>query len=378
MNQIARGLIERGNQVKVLAVSPHGRDPDPAVLPEDYLRATRLEYVPVDTRIRPAAALRNLFSSRSYNMERFHSQAMEQKLAALLRQESFDLIQLEGLYLTPYIPVLRKHSKAPLIYRAHNIEHLIWERLAASCRNPVKKWYLGLLAGRLKKYETRVIREMDGLLAISPVDLALFHGMGYRKPAVVIPVAMPDNPLPDPLPEEKPGSVFHLGSMDWRPNQEGVLWFLEEVWPLVTRRKPGLKLYLAGKRMPRSFYRHASEQVEVVGEVPDAWEFMLKHRLMVVPLLSGSGMRVKIIEGMAAGRVIVSTRTGAEGTGCQHGTHLYLADNPEQMAFWILHAFRVPSEAGEMAGRARRFVAERYSMPAVMDRLLAFYRGFYS
>jgi len=166
--------------------------------------------------------------------------------------------------------------------------------------------------------------------------------------------------------------------MDWRPNQEGIIWFLKKVWPLVTEKRKDVTFYLAGKRMPDYFYQYASEQVVVLGEVDDAIHFLLSKNLMVVPLLSGGGMRVKIIEGMAAAKTIISTHIGAEGIGCQHEKHIFLADEPNQMADWILFCLNNPKLSKEIGLQARQFAIENYSMDTIMQNLLTFYNGFYS
>jgi polysaccharide biosynthesis protein PslH len=301
---------------------------------------------------------------------------MEQKLEQLLKAEAFDIVQLEGLYLTPYITIIRRYSKAAIVFRAHNIEHFIWERMARACKTPGKRQYLRLLASRLKKYETDIIHAVDGLAAITPADEEFFLQQGFRGPTVVIPVGVPELKLPDPLPEADPGSVFHLGSMDWRPNQEGIRWFLQQVWPLVIRQMPGLTFYLAGKRMPSSFRQYASSNVVIVGEVPDALEFTLSKKLLVVPLLSGGGMRVKIIEGMAAARPIVSTPVGAEGIPCIHGEHLYLAEDHAEMARWIIHCFKEPALTEKMARQAMAFAHRHFQTGHIIGNLIKFYQGF--
>lgn len=374
MHQVTVGLLEHGMQVKVLAVAPEHQPSDLSLLPADYLKATEFEAIPISTKVRLWPAFRNLFTRRSYNVERFRSRAMELKLKEVLQRQSFDIIQMEGLYLTPFLPVIRQFSQAPVVYRAHNIEHFIWKRMAAACRTPLRRQYLQLLARRLEAYEKRVIHQVDGLAAITPLDEQYFLSLGFKGPATVIPVGMPDLELPDPLPEPEAASVFHLGSMDWRPNQEGIKWFLQQVWPKVISRMPGLRFYLAGKRMPPSFHRFASESVRVIGEVPDAIAFTLSKNVMVVPLLSGGGMRVKIIEGMAAARPIVSTGIGAEGIPCRHGEHLFLADGPDQMAKWILHCFEEPESAAQVARQAREFAAGHFRTDHIIKKLIKFYR----
>ncbi len=250
--------------------------------------------------------------------------------------------------------------------------------MAAACANPLKKRYLKLLAARLRKFEMEVIHKVDGLVAISPIDLEFFNRHGFSRPSSVIPAGMPPFDLPSSLPQAEPNTVFHLGSMDWRPNQEGVEWFLEKVWPLVIREKPELRFFLAGKSMPERFYRYESDTVQVVGQVPDALEFILSKKVMVVPLLSGGGMRVKIVEGMAAKKVIVSTVIGAEGIECRHKENILVAANAREMAENILLCFDQAEVAEKIGENAREFAVKNYAMQPIMDNLMKFYKGFYS
>lgn len=219
---------------------------------------------------------------------------------------------------------------------------------------------------------------VDGLVAISPIDLGFFLDNGFRKPSVCIPVGVPLLELPEKNPVTIPGSVYHLGSMDWRPNQEGVEWFLENVWPLVIQKNDTLKFFLAGKNMPPRFNKYASPNVEVAGEVPDAKAFFLPLEVMVVPLLSGGGMRVKIIEGMGAGKAIVSTTIGAEGIGCEHGKNIMLADSPQLMADTILQCLENKDYAMQIGRNAKEFVKTHYATDAIIENLIDFYNGFYS
>ncbi|MEE4177007.1 MAG: glycosyltransferase [Bacteroides sp.] len=373
MHQITKGLWKAGFQVKVIALNLKGCQVCPENIPHDYREKTEFEAQTIDTRIKPIQAFLNLFTRESYNVARFYSKAMERRLEKTLQNETFDIIQLEGLYLTPYIPVIRKYSGAKLVYRSHNIEHFIWERMAKVARNPLKKWYLKLLASRLKRYEMQAIRQVDALVAISPVDLSFFQNNGFSKPALVVPVTMPRLLFQDEKPEIKTGTVFHLGSMDWRPNQEGIEWFLEEVWPLVIKEVPGMKFFLAGKRLPPRYFRYASNNVVVAGEVPSAVEFMSDKQIMVVPLLSGGGMRVKIIEGMAAGKTIISTRIGAEGIGCEDRKHILLADEPREMARLIIQCQQEPEFANQLGEAAMLFVEKNFSADSVMPGLIKFY-----
>ncbi len=376
MHQITRGLLDQGIEVKVMALAPSGTHGKLDNIPSGYVRETQFESFPINTRVKALPAFFNLFTRESYNISRFYCKKFSERLGEVLKEEPFDIIQLEGLYLAPYIPVIRQHTGTTVLFRSHNIEHFIWERMAKTTVNPLKKLYLKILAARLKSFEMKTVHRVDGLLAISPVDLRFFEKNGFTQPSVTIPVGM-DPDISKKTDVVKENTVFHIGSMDWRPNQEGLKWFLETVWPLVTNNNRSLHFLLAGKNIPDMFYQFQGEHVTIAGMVPDALAFMQSNQLMVVPLRSGGGMRVKIIEGMAAGKAIVSTSIGAEGIDCTHGENILLADTPQEMADAILFCFSNQEVMKEIGEKARSFVNERHAMKQIIHKLLAFYQRFY-
>ena len=376
MNQITQALLKKGIEVKVLALAPTGTMEQPEKIPGSYAKATQIELFPIDTRVKPWPAFINLFTRSSYNISRFYCKTLASRLGKLLTEERFDIIQLEGLYLTPYIPFIRQHTGSPILFRSHNIEHFIWERLAHTATNKLKKAYLTFLARRLRAYEMKTVHQVDGLIAISPVDMRFFEKNGFAQPGITIPVAVDPRYFNPANASVDNNTVFHIGSMDWRPNQDGVTWFLDNVWPLVVEKNPGLRFVLAGKNIAEGFYQYAGSNVTVAGRVPDAAAFMHGNELMVVPLLSGGGMRVKIIEAMSAGKAIVSTSIGAEGINCTHGENILLADTAEEMAETILHCFRNRNEMQKIGNSARIFASQNHDMENTMEKLIAFYETF--
>ncbi|MEZ5069039.1 MAG: glycosyltransferase family 4 protein [Bacteroidia bacterium] len=206
-----------------------------------------------------------------------------------------------------------------MILRAHNVEWLIWKRLAGASAHPIKKKYLSFLASRLRQYEKNMVNQFDAIVALTPEDKKLLIDEGCTIPVEIAPVGLNTLRFDDvkPLEQAQHISVFHLGSMDWLPNIEAVNWFLKKVWPLIIAKTDCIQLYLAGKNMADDFFRIQMKNVFVEGEIKDAKKFMSDKTVMIVPLLSGGGMRVKIVEGLAAGKVIVSTSIGAENH-CLH------------------------------------------------------------
>ena len=171
----------------------------------------------------------------------------------------------------------------------------------------------------------------------------------------------------------EPASLFHIGAMDWMPNRESIEWLLDEVWPVVHREVPQAHLYLAGRKMPERWMHATIEGVSVVGEVPDAGYFIAGKQINVVPLRSGSGIRVKIIEAMAAGKAVVTTSVGAQGIEYTDGENLLIADTPEQFARQIKRLVEDQDYCAKVGEAAARLVAEQYDVKTLTDRLLRFY-----
>jgi glycosyltransferase involved in cell wall biosynthesis len=297
------------------------------------------------------------------------------RLIRLLSEEEFDIVQLESLFMTPYIPTIRRYSKARVVLRSHNLEHVIQERIATGERNILKRPYRRFLARQLHQYEIAVLDRLDGVAAISPADSEHFASHGTRTPIATIPFAVD----PGEYPVDK-GAVpanpvfFHLGSMDWLPNEEGIRWLLETVWPRVVRKRPKAELHLAGNKMPADLLGIGLPGVQVKGRVKNALNFMRARHVMVVPLFSAGGMRVKIIEGMAMGKAIVSTPIGAEGIAHTAGENILIARNANEFTEHMTGLLDHPERIAAIGAGARALVEAEYTDARIIRDLEAFYK----
>lgn len=372
MNSIVRGLIDSGHNVKILAVNSEKYHIKEGDIPSSYKRQTGIELIDVDLRIKPIAAFRNLFSDKSYHVERFISDNFKNRLIEILKENKFDIVQLEMIYMAPYIETIREHSKAKIILRAHNVEHLIWDRIAKKTRLFLKRWYINHLVRTLKNYEMSAINRVDGIAAITYRDAAFFRGE-TAIPVVDIPFGVnPDEFVPKYEVKEKP-TLYHIGSMNWMPNEEGIHWFLKNVWDKIAKRESDLILNLAGRHMPKWLTNLRKKNINVVGEVPDAREFIRNNDIAIVPLLSGSGIRIKIIESMAMGRTVITTMVGAEGIQYSEYENIIIADSPAKMVEVICKIIKEPQEAERIGKNARKLVEDIYDNRKIIDRLLIFY-----
>lgn len=371
MNSITQGLLREGCEVKVLAVETDKHPADIDKMPTDYRERTRFEAEYIDLGVKPLEAAVAMLCGESYHVRRYRSEAFAKWLRRILEQEEFDVIHMESPFLTPYLPLIRSLSKAKVVLRAHNVENIIWKRVAESTPHGLKRWYLKHLSLTLRAYELEHINDYDGVVCITRNDAEYFKQNGCRRPVTAIPFGV--EPEEYAGVDAEPGSLFHIGAMDWMPNRESIEWLLDEVWPVVHREVPQARLYLAGRKMPQKWMKAQIEGVSVVGEVPDAGYFIAGKQINVVPLRSGSGIRVKIIEAMAAGKAVVTTTVGAQGIEYTDGENLLIADTPEQFARQIKQLVEDQDYCAKVGEAAARLVAEQYDVKKLTGRLLRFY-----
>lgn len=372
MNQTLEGFLDQGCQVSLLAMNTSRHFVEENDLPPLYGKLAHFSSVFVNTAINPFSAFFNLFTDKSYNVDRFVNKHYEKALVDLLQRETFDVIQFESIYTSPYLETVRRHSAALCTCRVHNIEHLIWQRLAEHESNFLKRRYLRLLTGRLKAYEMEVLKKFDLLLPISPREQAFFTEAQINR-CHYLPFGVSE-PLPDAVVPDDPMTCYHIGSMDWAPNVEGVEWFLEEVWKKAAEKLPGVSFCIAGKSMPAKFLSLQEPQVQVVGEVNDFIAFCRQKNIMVVPLLSGAGIRVKILEAMELGKTVISTPVGAEGLGAEHGKEILIAETAEDFVYWLERCFREPETVVRIGAAAREFVSSHFRRSVIYRGVLEAYQ----
>lgn len=373
MNILTDGLLKCGNEVKVLAINTPKHFIKEENIDRDYRKKTGFKSVFINTSVKPVDALLNLFSNKSYNIIRFYSKEFEEELIKIMNTEVFDIVHLETLWVAPYVHAIRKHSKAIIVLRSQNVEYAIWERLAEAASNPAKKWYLKLLAKRLKKYELMMLNKYDGIATITDIDALAFQKIGCTLPIITIPFGIDISKYNEDKSNMEFSSVFHIGAMDWMPNADGIKWFLENVWKQIQTNYPNDNLYLAGRNMPDWLTQLKMQNVSVVGEVEDSHQFINSKSIMIVPLSSGGGMRVKIIEGMALGKTIISTSIGAEGIEYENGKDILIANTATEFVEALEKCLSNKSYSDAVAHNARILAETKYDNLIICKKLTGFY-----
>lgn len=374
VTHMSSAMKELGVEVSLLAMNTTKHYFDMATLPKSFNHYRNIWTTKVDNRLKPFDAFLNLFSSQSYHIQRFISEDYANLLKGVLSEHSFDVIQLETLYLTPYIDIIREYSNAKIVLRSHNVEFEIWERLTANETKFLKKQYLKLLTKKLRNYELAQLHKVDAILAITERDLELYRSFGFQGEGVVMPIGLDISTYK--IEEEsfhKPMSVSFIGSLDWQPNLEGLRWFLNDAWNNLHKSFPDLEFHIAGRNTPDEIKNINLPNVFVHGEVPDAQEFISKYSLMLVPLLSGGGMRAKILEAMALGKVVLSTKVGIEGIPVTNGEEAYIANSGDEFRAAIHYCYAQNGELLQIGRQARHFIEKNYDNKNIAQKAIQFY-----
>lgn len=375
ITHLSKALCELGCELTLLSMNTKKHYFDIRTLPKSFNHYKAIYFSDIDNELKAKDAFLNLFSSDSYHISRFVSTDFEQQLIYLLQENEYDVVQLETLYLAPYIPTIRKYSKAKVAMRAHNVEHEIWQRIAENASFGPRKWYLSHLTKKLKNFELAQLQNYDVLVSITQRDLDIYKNFGYENTSVVTPIGIDNSDyLANDASYQEALSISFIGSLDWMPNLEGLKWFLENSWPAIVEKYPDIKLHIAGRNTPDWMYKMNSKNLKVYGEIPVAVDFINKHSIMLVPLLSGSGMRAKILEGMALGKVVISTKLGLEGIDAKHQKEVLVADSASDFMDCIQYCYQQNGELLRIGQRAQVFVAREYDNLEIARRLLVTYQ----
>lgn len=374
VTNLCRELKALGCELSLLCMNTSKHYSDLSALPSWYDYFAHIYTIDLDNSLHPVKALASMLQGESYHISRFNSKAFRDKLIAILQEEKFDVVQLETLYLAPYIDTIRTHSRAKVVMRAHNVEHEIWERITQNTTSKLRRIYLSYLTRKLKEYEILQFPAYDYLITLTDRDLDLFRAMGYANGAAAAPIGFDPDTYDPQFPEfHSSMSLGFIGSLDWRPNLEGLQWFLDQCWPQIHSRWPEITFHIAGRNTPQSLFSLRLPNVIVHGEVADGAAFIRRHAMMIVPLFSGSGMRVKIVEGMMMGKVILTTSVGKEGIDGEDHVHFLVADDAAGFIQSIGFCLEHPDLALGICRKAREYAGHQFDNSLAARKILDIY-----
>jgi polysaccharide biosynthesis protein PslH len=346
-------------------------DPDPArFIPADRLAKLDVLQVPRHSKGAMARAARNsirMLRNRPPLVDRFSG--FEHAIGKLVVGQQYDAAVVEHFWCAPYVEQLRLHSKL-VILDLHNIES-VWHRSLAELERGARALALRRFATASVALERQWLPKFDQLLVTSAEDAGiardLAQGLVPGPGITVYPNALPEIPLPERMEREE---IVFSGNLEYTPNIMAVRFFYDRIWPELRARWPVLKWKILGKH-PEAIHAMVGgdPRVELTGFVEDAVGALGTAKVAVVPVLAGSGTRVKILEAWAAGTPVVSTTLGAEGLGCRSGEHLLLADDPGRFAGAVSELLSSSAARTQIGAAGRKFYEERFTWPAAWRTL---------
>ena len=315
-----------------------------------------------------ARLAKNLTSPLPYSVVTHCSPQMRHAVQAFAATEHVDLWQCEW---TPYAGVLHDLPHARRLVMAHNVESLIWQRYHEHESNPLRRWYIKKQWEKFQPFERRAFLHAHSIVAVSSEDAALIAKQVEAARVEVVNNGV-DTGYFRPLNYRREASqVLFLGTLDWRPNLDAVRLLIDEVFPAVLKDVPHARLLIVGRNPPPWLERRLAghPSIQLYANVPDVRPYLAKSGVLAVPLRIGGGSRLKILEAVACGLPVVSTRVGAEGLLLDLEKHITVVEEVNQMAAALVHSIGPPGPGLAMAALVRKFVLERYDWDVLADRL---------
>ena len=321
-----------------------------------------------------ARLARNLLSPLPYSVTTHSSAALASAVCALAREDSVDVWHCEW---TPYAQVLRDALEDQIdsvkwTVMAHNVESLIWQRYREMESSPAKRWYIHGQWMKFERFERWAYNKATLPIAVSHEDARLMtQQLGVQRAEVIENGVDVEYFRPQRDVERDPAKLLFLGSLDWRPNLDGVLFLIDKVFPKVREKTQRASLLIVGRRPPEWLKQRVASApgVRVIADVPDVRPSLATSGMLVVPLRIGGGSRLKILEALAMETPVLSTSVGAEGLQLTPDRDLVVSDGPSGLTDAILRAIDRPDEFQEMAERGRSRVVANYSWDPLAARL---------
>jgi sugar transferase (PEP-CTERM/EpsH1 system associated) len=296
-------------------------------------------------------------------------------LEQLLAEDRFDVIQVESIHLMNYLPLLRGARNRPLIVCDwHNVESDVMRQYAERERNVARRTYARRTAGLMSEAEERALKEFDAHIAVSEVDRERLQSVNSEATIFVIENGVDAKHYATPESAIRNRIVF-VGSMDYHANIEGATNFARAVWPMIQQKQPSLRFTIVGRNPPSEITELSSiAGIEVTGSVDDVRRYYREALAAVVPLNVGGGSRLKILEALAAGVPVVSTKLGAEGLDVSDRENILLAESSAELTNELLRLIETADLRARLIAGGRALVHARYDWSMVGARLLDQYQ----
>ena len=371
--QMAKGLAANGNSVTILYMNTPKHHFEASDIPASGKNNITFESVWVDSGIKSIPAFINLLKKTPYHVERFFSKTFLSKLIVLIQKEKFDIIQAEGLYLIQYFAFLKNYTQAKFIYRSHNQEGEIWKNLAANSKSPIKKKYLNQQSKKLIRYENDIVKNVDAIIPISLADTVHYKLLSEKNKVFYSPSGIDIENIPDSDNNIITNDLYFIGALDWLPNVEGLMWFMNKIFPAIIKLHPDVTFHIAGRNAPAQLATIKQTGIIFHGEVDNALDFITGKFICIVPVLSGSGMKLKIMEAMAAGKHVITTLKGAEGMPTGVDEHISIAVSELEFVKKLNDLIENKQQTAAKAKAGKHFVLQHLNNNTLTNQLTQFY-----
>ncbi len=363
MTQFLKNIssIETIEQIEYFSIHTHKHP----FITEDFPEIKNVNFSSsfVDTKIYFIDALISIIKKKSYNILRFYSKSVKRELEQLCKMMNFDIVIFEGLFTTIYQKDIQGFSNAKFVYRAHNIEHKIWQQLANKERNSIKKYFLKLLAKNLKTKELELINSVDFILPLSSKDELDIKNIN-NNPSFHIPVSIDNQKQKIDFSSV---SLCFIGSFNWIPNREGIVWFIKNIFPRIKENYPEISINIAGIESEKIIELKGIDGVNVKGFVKNSSDFLLENGIFIAPLISGSGVKIKVLEALSLGMPCVLTEIAAEGLDLP--TSIDISKTADDFTNNLLQLINNESDRKQRGADSYSFVTSKFSYKKISSDL---------
>ena len=287
--------------------------------------------------------------------------SLQNEIDAIAATERFDLVHMS----TPFFAFCRLPAGVPLIADAHNVEHDMLQRTYREATTIGRKLYYWIVYLGLKRDELRVCRKISVIMATSKRDGELFQKLLPGHRVVVVPNGVDASEFAPQVMDVEPHSMVFTGIMQYYPNNHGISYFLEHIFPLINNQMPDAKVYVVGAHASKRVKSFASDRVVITGFVDDVRPYIARAEVVIIPLLIGGGTRLKALEAMAMKKPIVSTSIGCEGIDLVPGETVLIGDTPQAFADAVIRLFADAGLRTRVVEQAYEIMCSTYSWEAI-------------